>query len=346
MQRDQIGTEDKVDSTSTDSPVRSATDAQVALDASAKFANSRELEGLTRRFLGLIRFSHTVFALPFAALACAFALSLEEQPQLTTAALALRLAGVLLCMVSARSAAMAINRLVDARFDAANPRTATRHIPAGLLSASQVWLFFGCMVLVFIAACGLFLPNWLPLAFSIPVMAWICGYSFAKRFTTAVHLWLGVALALAPICTWVALRGEIVIASPVDLLPACGLASAIALWVAGFDIIYACQDAEFDRAVGLQSIPAKLGVRGALHLAGLFHVLMLLVLGLLPFLFRQLSLGLLYGVAYVAVCGLILRQHTLVSSQDLGRVNIAFFNVNAIISFGISLMAGIDAWIR
>ncbi len=164
--------------------------------------------GLVRRFLGLIRFSHTVFALPFAALACVFAVTVPNAIALTQSQWAARLLGVLVCMVAARSAAMAFNRLVDAKVDAANPRTAKRHIPAGELSANQVWIFFAATSALFIAGCLLFLPNWLPVALSIPVLAWICGYSFAKRFTSAAHLWLGVALALSPICTWVALRAK------------------------------------------------------------------------------------------------------------------------------------------
>lgn len=346
MQNPEKRTVEEVDSTSTDAPVRFLDASDADGRAPAVGVSQRPHESLIRRLLGLVRFSHTVFALPFAGLACAFALSLEEQPSLTSLQLTLRLVGVLVCMVTARSAAMAINRLVDARFDAANPRTASRHIPAGLLSAKQVWIFFGLMTGAFIAACGLFLPNWLPLAFSVPVLMWICGYSFAKRFTSAAHIWLGIALSLAPICVWIALRGEIVIGNPADVLPACGLAVAIALWVTGFDIIYACQDAKFDKAAGLYSIPARLGVAGALRLAAALHGLMLIALGLLPFLFPQLSLGVIFAMGFVCVCALIVRQHTLVSAEDLGRVNIAFFNVNAIISFGISLIASVDAWMR
>ena len=326
---------DHVDSTSTASNLPRA-------PHEARFSPS-----LVRRFLELIRFSHTVFALPFAALACVFALVVpSEQLTLGFWQLLQRLLGVLLCMVTARSAAMAFNRLIDADIDARNPRTAARHIPAGLLSNSQVRNFFLASSTAFIAACLLFLPNWLPIAFSLPVLAWICGYSFAKRFTSAAHLWLGVALALTPICAWIALRGEVVAGDPADLLPALGLALAIALWVAGFDIIYACQDAEFDSEAGLWSIPARLGIAGALRISAGLHVGMLLVLFALPSLFSELSLGLLYYMALLAVGLLVVRQHALVNPQDLGRVGIAFFNINAAISLGFSLLAGIDACLR
>lgn len=302
--------------------------------------------GLVRRYLELIRFSHTVFALPFAALACVFALTLPDGNALDSWQWFQRLLGVLLCMVTARSAAMAFNRLIDAEFDARNPRTAARHIPSGLLSRRQVRTFFLISSIGFVAACLLFLPNWLPIAFSLPVLAWICGYSFAKRFTSAAHLWLGAALALAPICAWIALRGEVVLHSPLDALPALGLALAIACWVAGFDIIYACQDAEFDRDTGLRSIPARFGIAGALRISAALHVAMLLVLGGLPSLFPDLSLGLLYNLGLLAVGLLVIRQHVLVNPSDLGRVGVAFFNINAMISLGFSLVAGIDAWLR
>ncbi len=299
--------------------------------------------GLVRRFLELIRFSHTVFALPFAALACVLAVVVPRTFELTTALWYSRLLGVLLCMVTARSAAMAFNRLVDARIDAMNPRTARRHIPAGDLSASQVWLFFAATSILFVLACLLFLPNWLPLACSTPVLAWICGYSFAKRFTSAAHLWLGFALALSPVCAWVALRGEMVMTDPTDLLPAVCLGLAIAFWVSGFDIIYACQDAEFDRSQQLHSIPARFGVAGALRIAAGLHSLMLLVLCCLPR-FSELRLGWLYWAALGGVTVLVITQHALVSAKDLGRVNVAFFQVNAVISFGFCLVTAIDSW--
>lgn len=334
---------DQVDSTSTESVVSfDARSAAVSADD-----NAESVRDVVGRFLELIRFSHTVFALPFALLSAILALILPlSTTTLTPTATVIRLIGVLLCMVTARSAAMAFNRLVDAKIDGQNPRTAGRHLPAGILTFGQVWGFWGVMSVGFLAACLLFLPNWLPLLFAVPVLIWICGYSLAKRFTSAAHLWLGVALALSPICAWVAIRGEEVIANPADVLPACGLALAIAFWVAGFDIIYACQDAEFDATAGLNSIPARFGIGGALRIAAFFHVLMLVVLALLPVLFPQLSLGGIFAVGWLVISGLLLRQHLLVSANDLTRVNIAFFNMNALISFGLSAVIAVDAALR
>jgi 4-hydroxybenzoate polyprenyltransferase len=303
--------------------------------------------GLATRFLGLIRFSHTIFALPFAALAAVLALVVPlDVDGRSVQTMSVRLLGVLVCMVAARSAAMAFNRLVDASLDARNPRTAGRHLPAGELTTGQVWLFFVGMSGLFLGGCAMFLPNWLPLALSLPVLGWICGYSFAKRFTASAHVWLGFALALSPICTWIALRGEQLMQDPLDGLPAAGLGIAIALWVTGFDIIYACQDADFDRQAGLHSIPAKYGIAGGLRIASWLHRGMLAVLAALPFAFPQLSWGLIYYGALGVVLVLVLRQHAIVSGGDLGRVNVAFFHINAWISLGLSGFAALDAWLR
>lgn len=306
--------------------------------------NSGTDKSLIRRWLELIRFSHTVFALPFAALACVWALVVPRvSAALTGAEVAIRLVGVLLCMVTARSAAMAFNRLVDARFDGDNPRTAKRHLPAGELTHAQAWIFFAIMAMGFLGSCTLFLPNWLPLAFSGPVLLWICGYSLAKRFTAAVHLWLGVALALSPVCAWMAIRGEEVIAVPADILPALGLGLAIAFWVAGFDIIYACQDADFDQQAGLYSVPGRWGVARALRIALGMHLVMLVVLVSLALMCSALSLGWIYGLTVVGVGCLVVRQHVIISPSNLSRVNEAFFVINAVISFCLSAFAAIDA---
>ena len=157
------------------------------------------------------------------------------------------LLGILLCMVFARSAAMAFNRLVDRRIDAGNPRTAGRHLPAGILSVGQVTLFAAGCSAAFVASTLLFLPNRLPLYLSVPVLLFLCGYSYTKRFTSLAHFWLGAALALSPIAAWIAIRGQAVLANPIDLLPAVVLGAGVLTWVAGFDILYACQDYDFDR---------------------------------------------------------------------------------------------------
>lgn len=300
---------------------------------------------LIGRLLELIRISHTVFALPFAILGFVLA---SVTPRSTTSGIGWqitcwRFVGVILCMLTARSAAMAFNRLVDARIDAENPRTSQRHLPTGELRPQQVWLFFAGMCVGFVAACLIFLPNWLPLALSVPVLLWICGYSFAKRFTSAAHLWLGIALAVSPPCAWLALRGEEVLANPSDLWPSVWIGMAIAFWVTGFDIIYACQDAEFDRRSGLHSVPAVFGVAGALRIAGLFHSAMLAVLIPLPWIFPALRLGWFYLVALGLVGVLLFVQHRLISPSDLDRVNISFFNINAFISLGLCSAAALDA---
>ncbi len=296
-----------------------------------------------RDYLELIRFSHTVFALPFALLGVVLACVVPSSIDLSVGMLAWRTLAVVLCMVTARSAAMAFNRLVDAAIDARNPRTAGRHLPSGRLTSAGVWLFFGVMVLGFWASCALFLPNWVPLAGALPVLLWICGYSFAKRFTSAAHLWLGIALALSPVCAWLAVRGEQVILHPADIGPAVGLALAVAAWVMGFDIIYACQDAQFDAGNGLHSVPARYGVAGALRVAAAAHCFMLVVLAAWPWAFPQLGLGTLYYLALGIVALLVIVQHRLVKPNDLARVNLAFFNVNAVISFGLCAATAIDA---
>jgi 4-hydroxybenzoate polyprenyltransferase len=288
--------------------------------------------------LGLIRFSHTIFALPFAALATVMAITTPLDGGEVTVGFR-HFVGILLCMVFARSVAMAFNRLVDHQFDAANPRTAGRHLPAGLLGRGEVWAFTLLCVAGFIGSTLLFLPNRLPLWGSVPVLLFLCGYSLAKRFTSAAHLWLGVALALSPICVWLALRGW---TSIDDLVPALLLAGGIAAWVTGFDIIYACQDASFDKSAGLNSVPARLGIAGALRLAAASHFITVLFLAAIPFAAPQVGLGAIYLAAVAIVAGLLCYEHRLVSPDDLERVNQAFFNVNAAISLLLLVAGGLD----
>jgi 4-hydroxybenzoate polyprenyltransferase len=295
-----------------------------------------------KHYLGLIRFSHTVFAMPFALLACVMAVT---TPLPTGGTVSPRLrdwVGILLCMVFARSAAMAFNRLVDQRIDAENPRTASRHLPAGLLSRRQVVIFTILCSAGFIASTLLFLPNPVPLIGSLPVLLFLFGYSLAKRFTSAAHLWLGVALSLSPLCAWVALRGPESIAHPSDLLAPAVLAAAIAAWVTGFDIIYACQDAEFDSRFELHSIPARFGVAGGLKIAAVSHVVMLVLLALLPIVARAAGFGPIFWCVLVVVGALVIRQHSLVRPDDLQRVNQAFFDTNAAISLTLLAVGLVD----
>ena len=225
-------------------------------------------------FLGLVRFSHTVFALPFALFAAALAWRETEFRWQD-------LLGILLCMVFARTAAMAFNRLVDRRIDAANPRTAGRHLPAGILTARTVWTLTVICIAAFVASTLLFLPNRWPVILSLPVLAFLFGYSYAKRWTAWCHYWLAAALMLSPLAVWIALKGTLA-------WPPVLLAAVILFWVGGFDIIYACQDAEFDRQQGLHSLPAHWGVPAALRIAFVSH---LLTIACLLALWRVAELG-------------------------------------------------------
>jgi 4-hydroxybenzoate polyprenyltransferase len=282
----------------------------------------------------MVRFSHTLFALPFALLAAVMAWVANRRSDPPIAFRWQDLAGILVCMVFARSAAMAFNRLADRRLDALNPRTRMRHLPAGTLSVASVTLFTVVCSLGFVAGTLLFLPgNRLPLYFSAPVLLFLFGYSFSKRFTLLAHFWLGAALMLAPLAAWVALRGELA-------WPPVVLGGAVLLWVAGFDMIYACQDAAFDRQMRLHSVPARLGVPGALRLAALCHLGMLILLFLLPTAYPHF--GRLYYAGAAAIAILLAYEHSIVRPDDLSRVNRAFFHVNAVVSIGLFVLGCVD----
>jgi 4-hydroxybenzoate polyprenyltransferase len=294
----------------------------------------------------MIRFSHTVFALPFALLSAVMAWRMTAlDGEFSWIDFLRQLVGVLLCMIFARSAAMAFNRLADRRIDALNPRTAGRHLPAGILSVRRVAMFTVASSIGFVASTLLFLPNILPVALSLPVLAFLLAYSFTKRVTSLAHFWLGAALMLAPVSAWIAIRGQTLPRSPLDILPAAWLGLAVMLWVSGFDIIYACQDQEFDVRQRLRSIPARFGVRGALRLAALCHVGMIGVLASLPLVCPELRLGWLYAAALVAATGLLTYEHAIVRPNDLARVNLAFFHVNAIIGIGLFVVVSLDLFV-
>jgi 4-hydroxybenzoate polyprenyltransferase len=287
---------------------------------------------IAREYLDLVKFHHTLFALPFALLGAVLAAWSPEGWR----GRAQDWVGILLCMATARSAAMAFNRLVDRDYDALNPRTATRHLPTKRLTVPAVALFTTVCATAFVASTLLFLPNHWPLRLAVPVLAWLLGYSYTKRFTSLAHFWLGASLSLAPVAAWIALRGTIA-------WPPLILAFAVLCWVSGFDIIYACQDASFDRQIGLKSLPSRLGIPSALRLAALCHALMIVAL---------LGLGLVYplgrvyflGVAAAAV--LLVYEHALVRPDDLTRVNLAFFHVNVVISMGLLVLALADLLLR
>jgi 4-hydroxybenzoate polyprenyltransferase len=282
------------------------------------------LTTLTRKvadLLAMIKFSHTLFALPFALFGAALAARGPDgwhgRPR--------DWLGILLCMATARSAAMAFNRLVDRRIDALNPRTANRHLPAGALSVPAVATFWAVCAVGFVASTLLFLPNPWPWRLAVPVLVWICGYSYAKRFTSLAHVWLGSALMLAPVAAWIALRGDL-------RWPPVLLGLAVLCWVSGFDIIYACQDVEFDRTHGLYSIPRRLGVRNALRTAALLHGLMVVCLVALGV---AVPMGWVYFLGVGLIAALLVYEHALVRPDDLSRVNVAFFQVNIVISLGL-----------
>jgi 4-hydroxybenzoate polyprenyltransferase len=280
-----------------------------------------------RNILEMIRFSHTLFALPFALVS---ALLAWQQPGSFRA---LDLAGILLCMVFARSAAMAFNRLADRRLDAANPRTAKRHLPAGKLTIASVWVFTAVCTLCFVASTAIFTVsgNFWPLRLSVPVLLFIFGYSYSKRFTILCHFWLGASLLLAPLATWIAIRGM------ADLLAPMLLGGAVLAWVAGFDILYSCQDVDFDRRTRLASVPARLGIQVGLRIALACHAVMIALLLALYWTDRP-HLGAIYLAGVVAAAILLACEHWLVRPDDLTRVNVAFFHVNGIISVGLFLV--------
>lgn len=280
-----------------------------------------------RHFLELIRFSHTVFALPFAIYSAL--LAWQRTPfQLR------HLLGILGCMVLARSAAMAFNRYVDRNIDAANQRTIRRHLPAGLLTPGAVLAFVWICSVSFIALTTVFLPNRWPLFLSIPVLLFLLGYSYAKRWTALCHYWLSAALMLSPIAAWIAIRGSIE-------LPPVLLAAVVFFWVGGFDILYATQDVDFDRQQGLFSVPVRFGVPRALQLAAASHLLTIVALLAL---WKLAPLGSVFLGGILALSALLIYEHRIVRPDDLSRVNTAFFHVNAIISVGILILGVADMW--
>jgi len=274
----------------------------------------------------MIKISHSLFALPFA---------------LASAALAMRAEGgwawaqagwIVLCAVAARTAAMAQNRLADAELDAANPRTASRALPAGRVTRGFVLglVALSCAVFVFGAA----MLNRLCLSLSPVVLAVLLGYPYAKRFTSLAHFWLGAALGLSPLGAWIAVRGSFE-----DFATPLLLGGAVLFWTAGFDLIYACQDADHDRRAGLNSIPVRLGTRGALRLSILLHLVCVALLAGVAAV--NPHVGGLYLTGVMAAAGLLVYEHAIVTANDLSRVNLAFFTLNGIVSV---VFGGITIW--
>jgi 4-hydroxybenzoate polyprenyltransferase len=261
----------------------------------------------------MIKIEHTLFALPFAFLGAVLAANGLPTPW--------QLLWIVVAMVGARSAAMAFNRIADRSFDARNPRTASRALPAGLLSVGFVWAFTIVSAGVFFLAAAML--NRLTLLLAPVALACVLLYSLTKRWTQLSHLVLGASLSIAPTGAWIAVRGEI--GSAVPLL----LSLVVLLWTAGFDVLYACQDYDFDRREGLRSIPARFGIGRALWIARMLHAATFLAL---VWLFLVTGLGLVAFAGVIATGALLVYQHRLVRADDLGRLNAAFFTTNAFVS--------------
>ncbi len=277
-----------------------------------------------RVVLEMIKIEHTLFALPFALLG--MILAAEGWPSWG------KVGWIAVAMVAARSAAMGFNRLVDSKIDAANPRTAGRALPAGLVSPGFVALFVAASsgLLVFAA----WRLNPLALALSPVALGILFLYSYTKRFTWICHLILGLALAGAPLGAWIAVRGDL---RPTPVV----LALAVLFWTAGFDVLYALQDLEFDRRSGLFSIPARFGIVPALWISGLLHVGVLALLALLPRIYPP-GLGVGYQIGWFGALVLLAYQHWIVRPNDLSRLNAAFFTTNGLLSVWLFAMAAVD----
>ncbi|MFQ5591210.1 MAG: UbiA-like polyprenyltransferase [Phycisphaerae bacterium] len=281
----------------------------------------------------MVRLSHSVFALPFALMAAVLAgRNIPERGYPYLGQLGL----VVICMVAARSVAMTFNRIVDAGIDARNPRTARRALPAGRLSSSAAWMMLFISGMTFGLAClGFYIlyGNTWPILLSGPILLYLCGYSFTKRFTRWSHYYLGSAIALSPVCAWLAVH-------PQSLgLAAWLLTATVTLWIAGFDVIYACQDIDADLRDGLHSLPARLGPVKALRLARVSHGLV--VCGLVA-VGVSAGLGVIYAVGVVVVAVLLIVENSPVRPGEYSRVNTAFFTVNGIVSIVLATAAVVD----
>jgi len=275
----------------------------------------------------MIKFEHTLFALPFAFLGAILAANgLPTWWQILW---------ITVAMFGARSAAMTFNRIVDRDIDAQNPRTTTRELPTGTLSVGFAWVFLYVSIAVFVLAS--YSLNWLTFALSPVALLFILGYSYAKRFTALAHIFLGIALSISPSAAWIAVRGNLLDVEPILL------SLLVLMWTAGFDVLYACQDYEFDRSANLRSIPARFGIARALWIARLFHFQAFVVLVLLYFV---TALGWLALVGVIVVGLLLAYQHTLVKANDLSRMNAAFFTTNAFVSVILLLTFGGAVFLR
>ncbi len=284
--------------------------------------------GRVRTYGSLVAFAHTVFALPFAASAVVLSLDVPHAP-LTVG----RLAAMFACMVSARTSAMAFNRWADRHFDAKNPRTRSRHVPAGAVSPREALALAALSAAAFLLFAGS-LGFW-PLVLAPAVLAILLGYSFAKRFTWGAHAWLGVALALAPGGAWLAMGAK----------PGAGIVAlmvAVVGWLLGFDILYSLQDEAFDREAGLRSIPARFGARGALRISAVAHVVTVSALATCGL---ALHRGPTYAVAVATCAALLTYEQSLVRRRGLSVIDKAFFDVNAWVSIAFFVLVAADLYV-
>ena len=277
-------------------------------------------------FLEMIKFAHTIFALPFAFTAAVLAAGGLPTLHQTF--------WIVIAMVGARTAAMGLNRVIDADIDGKNPRTMGRAIPAGLIGRGTVLVFvlIGVLLLLYAA----YSLNRLCLYLSPLILFFLVLYSYCKRFTSLAHVVLGICIAFAPLGAWVAIRGEIG-------APALILAGGVVFWLAGFDTLYALQDLDFDRAHGLHSIPVRLGVTGSLWIARVFHLVMM---GLLILLHQTMGLGVFFLIGLAVTALLLFYEHWLLRDGDLSKLDMAFFNMNGYISVNIFLFTFIDVLVR
>jgi 4-hydroxybenzoate polyprenyltransferase len=296
---------------------------------------SRRIQSLKSKIAdygSLVRFSHTVFALPFALSSVALAWPRHPVTLRT-------LLWILIAMVGARTAAMSFNRLADRKFDALNPRTEAWELPRGVVKTWEAVLLTAGSALLFVIAA--YQLNWICFILSPVALLIVFFYSLTKRFTWASHLFLGLALAVAPVGAWLA-----VVTSPLDLVELktpIYLGLAVVFWLAGFDIIYSLQDREFDRAHALYSIPVRFGVAGALRLSSFFHCGTIFFLAMVGV---SAAVGLIYWIGFALVAGVLFWEHRIVTPRDLSRINRAFFDLNAYVSVGYFLTTLADTALR
>jgi 4-hydroxybenzoate polyprenyltransferase len=275
----------------------------------------------------MIKFSHTIFAMPFALAAAALA---SRGHGLSLA----RLLGIIVAMAGARTSAMGFNRIVDRNIDARNPRTAARELPAGKVSLRAAWALTVASAALFVGAAAYLGP--LCLELSPVALALLLGYSFTKRFTFLCHLFLGLAIAAGPAGAWIAVRGDFTAAPALLML-------AVATWIGGFDILYAISDAEFDRSTGLHSIPARFGIKPSLIMSAALHAI---TIGALLLLASVAGLGIPYLIGVAVVLVLLIYEHAIVTPTDLSRLNVAFFSLNGYVSVVFLLATLADVLLR